>query len=231
MGKYVALNDEIHAYMSAQRSHAQDPVVAALLAETKNLGEVSGMAISPEQGSFMTLLVAAVNAKWAVEIGTFTGLSALSIARGLIPGGRLTCFERDFRWTSIARRYWMRAGVQDRIDLRLGDAAALLAHFRPSSQLDFVFIDADKESYDTYYELTLPLVRVGGLIVFDNMLRNGELVDPSKRHSAPNRAVDALNRKLAADMRVQSVLIPIADGLHICRKLPRGGRPSESHSL
>lgn len=228
MAKYVSLTDDLYAYMSAQRSNAQDPVVAALQAETQSLGDISRMSISSEQGSFMTLLVAAIGAKYAVEVGTFTGLSALSIARGLAPGGRLTCFDRDFRWTSIARRYWMKAGVHDKIDLRLGDANGLLAHFRPAAQLDFAFVDADKESYDTYYELILPLLRIGGLIVFDNMLRNGEVIDPAKKHLSANRAIDQLNRKLAADMRIQCVMIPVADGLTICRKLPRGGRPGET---
>jgi caffeoyl-CoA O-methyltransferase len=119
----------------------------------------------------------------------------------------------------MARRYWIKAGVQDKIDLRLGDAHRLIPHYRPSNLLDFVFIDADKEGYDLYYETLLPYVRTGGLILFDNMLRGGALVHPVEKNTPTNRAIDHLNRKLAADNRVQSVLIPMADGLVVCRKL------------
>src|SRR5271170_160671 len=142
-GKYVKLNDPLYEYLLAQRSNAADPVLDALRAETKKLGDVSAMSISPDQTGFMTLLVAAIGARWAVEVGTFTGMSSISIARGLAPGGKLVCFDQDFKWTSIARRYWMKAGVNDRIDLRLGDAQRLIPHFRSQAPLDFVFIDAD----------------------------------------------------------------------------------------
>jgi caffeoyl-CoA O-methyltransferase len=160
-----------------------------------------------------------MGAKWAVEVGTFTGTSSISIARHLVPGGKLVCFDQDFKVTSIARRYWIKAGVQDRIDLRLGDARRLLPHYRPANLLDFVFIDADKESYDFYYETLVPYVRTGGLILFDNMLRGGELVHPVAKNTPANRAIDQLNRKLATDDRVQSVLVPMADGMVICRKV------------
>jgi caffeoyl-CoA O-methyltransferase len=153
-------------------------------------------------------------------VGTFTGTSSISIARHLAPGGKLVCFDQDFKFTSIARRYWIRAGLQDRIDLRLGDARRLVPHYRPQNQVDFVFIDADKESYDSYYEMLVPYVRTGGLILFDNMLRGGQVVDPIARNQPSIRAIDQLNRKLAVDSRVQTVLIPMADGLTICRKLP-----------
>ena len=217
--KYVEMNDDICNYVAAQRSNANDPILAALQIETNNLGDISRMAISPEQAGLISLLVTLIGAKWAVEVGTFTGTSSISIARHLAPGGRLVCFDQDFKYTSMARRYWIRAGLQDRIDLRLGDARRLVPHFRPQNPLDFVFIDADKESYDTYYELLLPFVRPGGLILFDNMLMGGNVVNPVTRADPVNRAIDALNRKLAVDTRVQSILIPIADGLTICRKL------------
>jgi len=218
--KYLALNDAIYNYVLAHRSNANDPVLQALQVETQNLGEISQMAISPDQSSLISLLVSIIGAKWAVEVGTFTGTSSISIARHLAPGGKLVCFDQDFKFTSIARRYWIKAGLQDRIDLRLGDARRLVAHFRPPYPLDFVFIDADKESYDSYYEMLIPQVRAGGLILFDNMLRGGEVVDPTLKNKPVNRAIDHLNRKLATDSRVQTVLVPIADGLTICRKLP-----------
>ena len=217
--KYVPLTDAIYHYVIAQRSNANDPLLASLQMETENMGEIGRMAISPDQATLISLLVALIGAKWAVEVGTFTGTSSISIARYLAPGGKLVCFDQDFKVTSIARRYWIRAGVQDRIDLRLGDARRLLPHYKPQNLLDFVFIDADKESYDFYYETLLPFVRTGGLILFDNMLRGGQVVDPVEKNTPVNRAIDQLNRKLAADNRVQSVLIPMADGLVVCRKL------------
>jgi caffeoyl-CoA O-methyltransferase len=217
--KYTPLTDAIYNYAIAQRSNANDPILTALQTETEGLGEISRMAISPDQAGLISLLVALIGAKWAVEIGTFTGASSISIARHLAPGGRLVCFDQDFKVTSMARRYWIRAGLQDRIDLRLGDARRLLPHYKPSNLLDFVFIDADKEAYDFYYETLIPYVRTGGLILFDNMLRGGELVHPVAKNTPTNRAIDQLNRKLAADTRIQSVLIPMADGLTVCRKL------------
>jgi caffeoyl-CoA O-methyltransferase len=229
--KYVALTDAIYNYVIAQRSDARDPIMAALQVETQNLGEIGRMAISPDQASFISLLVALIGAKWAVEVGTFTGTSSISIARHLAPGGKLVCFDQDFKFTSIARRYWIRAGLQDKIDLRLGDAHRLVPHFRPQNPLDFVFIDADKEAYDTYYELLVPHVRAGGLILFDNMLRGGEVADPVQKNTPVNRAIDQLNRKLANDSRVQSVLIPMADGLYVCRKLPSPGTDRESRRM
>jgi caffeoyl-CoA O-methyltransferase len=221
--KFVDMTDDIYNYVVANRSGSNDPIFAALQIETNNLGEVSYMAISPEQASLISMLVCLIGAKWAVEVGTFTGASSISVARYLAPGGKLVCFDQDFKYTSVARRYWIRAGLQDRIDLRLGDARRLLPHFRPQAPLDFVFIDADKESYDMYYELLLPHVRTGGLILLDNMLMGGEVVDPVARNKPAIRAIDQLNRKLATDSRVQCVMLPMADGLTICRKLPLPG--------
>jgi caffeoyl-CoA O-methyltransferase len=216
---YLPFTDDLYRYMLEQRSDANDTMLDALRAETARLGpSIANMAISPDQASLMTLLVALVGAKWAVEVGTFTGSSSISIARGLVPGGKLICFDQEFKWTSIARRYWYKAGVQDKIELKLGNAHETLRHFRPPGPLDFVFIDADKEAYDFYYETLLPLVRNGGLIVFDNMLRGGQVIDPVEKISAGTRAIDQLNRKLASDRRVQAVLVPVADGLYLCRK-------------
>ncbi len=217
-GKYLRFTDELYAYMLEQRTNADDPLLEALWTETESLGDISRMSISPDQASFMTLITALIGAKWAVEVGTFTGTSSIAISRGLVPGGKLFCFDMEFKWTSIARRYWMRAGVVDKIDLRLGDARQLLRTFRPQAPLDLVFIDADKESYDIYYELLLPHVRVGGLIIFDNMFGGGDVINPEQKFTPANRAIDQLNHKLAADKRIHSVLISIADGLHLCRK-------------
>lgn len=219
MRKYTPFTDALYDYMVRQRSGADDPVMDALRAETMKLGEVSQMAISPEQCSFLTFLVAAVGARHAAEVGTFTGSSSISIARGLPLGGRLVCFDKDDQWTSVATRYWKQAGVDEKIELRLGDASRLLRAFKPEMPLDFVFIDANKEGYDDYYEALLPHVRAGGVLVFDNMLRHGEVLWPLEKQTAETRTIDRLNRKLAADARVQSVLIPVADGLNLCRKI------------
>jgi len=221
--KYVPLTDALYNYVVAHRSNANDPLLAALQMETQNLGDAAEMMIGPDQGGLISLLVGLIGAKWAVEVGTFTGMSSICIARHLVPGGKLVCFDQDFKVTSIARRYWLRAGLQDKIELRLGDAHRLVPHYRPQNLLDFVFIDADKESYDFYYETLLPFVRTGGLILFDNMLRGGKVVDPVEKNTLSNRAIDQLNRKLATDTRVQSVLITIADGLVVCRKLYAAG--------
>lgn len=217
--KYIPLNDDIYQYAAAQRSNANDPILAALQTDTETLGEIGRAMVGPDQAGLISLLVALVGAKWAVEVGTFTGTSSICIARHLALGGKLVCFDQDFRVTSMARRYWIRAGVQDRIDLRLGDARRLLPHYKPQNLIDFVFIDADKESYDFYYETILPYVRNGGLIVFDNMLRGGQVAHPVTRTHPLNRAIDQLNRKLAVDSRVQCVLLPMSDGMTICRKL------------
>jgi caffeoyl-CoA O-methyltransferase len=214
----TVLTEGLYDYLRAHRSGADDPVLDALRAETENLGEISRMSISPEQASFLTVLVGAIGAKYAVEVGTFTGTSSISIARGLAPGGKLVCFDLEFKWTTIARRYWMKAGLQDKIELKLGLASSVLPRFRPIAPLDFVFIDADKESYDYYYEMLLPHVRPGGLILFDNMLHGGQVIDPIERNLGPTRAIHQLNGKLVRDPRVVMVMLPIADGLVICRK-------------
>jgi len=219
VAKYIPLTDDIYDYVAAQRSNAFDPVLNALRMDTEAFGESARMMIGPDQAGLLSLLVALIGTKWAVEVGTFTGTSSICIARNLVLGGKLFCFEQDFKVTSLARRYWIRSGLQDKIDLRLGDARRLLPHFKPRDLIDFVFIDADKESYDFYYETILPSVRPGGLIVFDNMLRGGQVVHPIAKTQPVNRAIDALNRKLATDGRIQCVLLPMADGMTICRKV------------
>jgi len=216
--KYVPLTDSLYNYLCSQRSNSADPVLEALRDETDQLGEISMMQISPEQGSFMTVLTAAIGAKSAIEVGTFTGYSSICIARGLPPGGKLICIDASQEWTAIACKHWARAGLEDRIELRLGSAIPILRELEPGLTFDFAFIDAEKTEYDAYYELVLPRVRKNGLILFDNMLWGGRLgAGPIKE--ASGKAIDTLNKKLAGDPRVQSVLLPVADGLHLCRKL------------
>jgi caffeoyl-CoA O-methyltransferase len=216
--KYIALTDPLYRYLVNCRSHTADPVLESLRGETDALGDISKMQISQEQGSFMTLIVAAIGAKSAVEVGTFTGYSSICIARGLTQDGRLICIDESKEWTDIAQKYWRQAGVNDRIQLRLGPAIPLLQKLESGLTFDFAFIDASKTEYDAYYELVLPRIRPNGLILFDNMLWGGRLgADPIVE--ASGRAIDALNHKLANDKRVESVLLPIADGLQLCRKL------------
>src|SRR4051812_5756293 len=151
--KYLSLDDSQYRYLKAQRSHAADPVLTALSKENERLGEDSKCQISEEQGSFLTLLVAAIQAKSAIEVGTFTGYSSICIARGLAPEGRLICVDQNETWTSLARQYWAKAGVENRIELRLGPAISILRQLDPGLTFDFAFIDAAKVEYDTYYEL------------------------------------------------------------------------------
>jgi caffeoyl-CoA O-methyltransferase len=149
--KYLSLNDQLYRYVCECRSKANDPILDALRKETEALGDVSRMQISREQGSFMTLLVAAIGARSAIEVGTFTGYSSLCIARGLADGGRLICIDESKEWTAIARRYWVQGGVENQIELRLGPAIPALRSLPPDLAFDFAFIDADKTGYPAYW--------------------------------------------------------------------------------
>jgi len=215
--KYLALNDSLYRYVCRHRSDANDPILRALRKETEALGDISRMQISEEQGAFMQLLVAAIDARSIIEVGTFTGYSSLCMARALPANGNLICVDASKEWTDIARKYWKKAGVDRKIELRLGSAIPILQKLERKLMFDLAFIDAEKTEYDAYYELLLPRVRRNGLLIFDNMLWGGRLGSgPIKQ--ASGRAIDALNRKLARDKRVEAVLLPVADGLQICRK-------------
>jgi caffeoyl-CoA O-methyltransferase len=216
--KYVRLNETLYRYLGRCRSDAADPLLQALRAETAALGEdLSKCQISDEQGIFLSILVAATGVTSALEVGTFTGYSSLCIARALPAKGRLLCLDASEVWTAVARKYWAKAGLQDRIELRLGPAIPALQKLKRGLTFDFAFIDASKTEYDAYYELVLPRVRRNGLILFDNMLWGGRLgAGPVKQ--ATGRAIDALNHKLAGDSRVEAVLLPVADGIQLCRK-------------
>lgn len=221
--KHITLTPELTDYIRAHRSQAIDPILDDLRVETERLGDISKMLISPEQGSFLSLLVASLGVRNALEVGTFTGYSAICIARGLPNDGRLICCDLSEEWTSIAQRYWSRAGVEHKTELRLGAAEITLRTLESDLEFDFVFIDANKTGYDTYYELLLPHVRPNGVIIFDNMLWSGRVVNtPTDDPDIDDiNAVKALNDKLTHDPRIDSVLLPIADGLNICRKKTR----------
>jgi predicted O-methyltransferase YrrM len=178
------------------------------------------MQIGADQGAFFSLLVRLTGAKRALEIGTFTGYSALAVAAALPDDGRLTACDVNAEWTAVARRYWEQAGVSRKVDLRLGPALDTLAALKregASGSYDFAFIDADKTGYDAYYEACLELLRPGGLIALDNMLWGGAVADPSVR-DADTRALRALNLKVRDDARVESCLLTVGDGVMLVRK-------------
>ncbi len=181
-------------------------------------GGAAGMQIGDDQAVLMEMLVRAMGATRAVEIGTFTGYSALAVARGLGPGGRLLCCDVSLEWTSIARAAWQEAGVADRIELRIGPGLETLRSLPPGEQFDFAFIDADKTGYGQYYEQVLTRLRPGGLILLDNMLQGGDVTDG--RAGGPSvTAIRSLNDAIAADPRVTVVLLPIGDGVSVVQKL------------
>ncbi len=215
--KFLSLNQQLYDYLNRCRSDTANPLLQSLRAETLALGDVSKCQISDEQGTFLSILVAAIGAKNAIEVGPFTGYSSLCIASALPASGKLICLDQSKQWTDIARKYWEQAGLLDRIELRLGPAVPTLRELSANLAFDFVFIDAEKTEYDAYYELLLPRVRPNGLLLFDNMLWGGRLGSGTV-DEASGKAIDALNRKLARDSRVETVLLSIADGIQFCRK-------------
>lgn len=210
-------SDVIEPYVWA---HSRETALAARLREETAKLPQAGMQIGPDQAAFLALLVRSINARRCIEIGTFTGMSALAVASALPEDGRLVCCDINVEWTAIARRYWAEAGLAARIDLRLAPALEtlreLLAH-GGRDQYDFAFIDADKSGYDAYYEACLPLLRGGGLIALDNMLWSGRVADPD-RHDTDTDAIRALNAKIHADARVDAALLTLGDGVMLVRK-------------
>jgi len=214
----MGLDQRLNDYVA--KSHPPEhPVMAKLRAATAPM-PLAIMQIAPEQAAFLAFLVRLIGAKNALEVGTFTGYSALAVALALPKGGRLVACDISEEWTSIGRPYWKEAGVAGKIDLRLGPAIetlkTLLREGRAGT-FDFAFIDAAKSEYDAYFEGTLKLVRKGGLIVLDNMLQGGRVADPKAR-DADVRAIRALNAKIAGDPRVDAVLLPLGDGVTVARR-------------
>lgn len=214
----IGLTDHLNAYLVASEP-PEHPVLARLRDLTGNLPQ-GGMQIAPEQGHLLAFLVHLTATKRALEIGTFTGYSALTVALALPADGTLVALDVSKEWTDIARRHWIDAGVADKIELRLGPALVTLATLEQelaAASFDFAFIDADKDNYDAYYETALRLVRIGGLIVFDNMLQRGRVADPQQT-DANTAAIRSLNAKIAADERVDRVLLPVGDGMTLVRR-------------
>jgi caffeoyl-CoA O-methyltransferase len=206
-----AINDYLLAH-----SEPADAVLRDLAEEThRELARQSGMQISHDEGELLTMLVRLTGARQAVEVGTFTGYSSTCIARGLPDDGHLLCCDISEEWTSTARRYWERAGVSDRIELRIAPAVETLQALPTEPYLDFAFIDADKTGYPAYFEEIVTRTRAGGLIVLDNMLRDGRVLAPE---NDDDRAIHDLNEALVADDRVDVVLLPVRDGVSLVRK-------------
>ena len=220
MSKFTPLDDDLHAYL-VEHGARQDEVLARVQAETEAMGEIAVMQIAPDQGAFMTLLARVLGAREALELGTFTGYSAICIARGLAPGGRLVCCELDEGYAETAARNLEAAGVADRIEIRIGPALETLRALPEREVFDLAFIDADKPSYPAYYEECLARMRPGGLILIDNILSAGRVLHPEEldaEGAASVGAIRELNERVRDDDRVDVAMVGIADGLTIARK-------------
>ena len=215
--KTVQLTPEVHEYLLAH-SMPLDDVQRRLIAESAaRTGDQAIMQIAPEQGIFLTLLARLIGARRIIEVGTFTGYSALCLARGLPADGQLICCDISEEWTSIGRPYWAEAGAADMIDLRIGPAADTLRALPDDATFDMAFIDADKPGYPVYYEEILRRLRPGGVILADNVLWRGDIVDATHTDER-TMALRAFNDLVASDERVEVVMLPIADGLSMIRK-------------
>ncbi|HET6210766.1 MAG TPA: class I SAM-dependent methyltransferase [Jatrophihabitans sp.] len=212
------VTDEVRDYAVSHGSWQPDEVIVRLHEETAALGDPAGMQIGDDQGQLLTMLTRLVGARRAVEVGTFTGYSSLCIARGLPADGQLLCCDVSEEWTRIAVRAWQQAGLADRIELRLAPALETLRGLPPGAELDLVFIDADKPNYGGYWDELVPRVRPGGLLLADNVLWSGEIVEPDE-DDRNRTALRQFNDKVAADDRVELVMLPAFDGLTIARKL------------
>lgn len=213
----LQMDDTLYHYLC--ENSLREPELFRQLREETARDEMSRMQIAPEQGQFLALLVRLIGARRVIEIGTYTGYSALWLASALPDDGELICCDISEAWTQVAQRYWQAAELQDKIRLRIAPALDTLTDLLPTDRglFDLVFIDADKTTYDDYYECALELVRCGGLIVFDNMLWGGRVAD-SREQDADTCALRKLNQKLLEDDRIELSLIPLADGVTLAFK-------------
>jgi predicted O-methyltransferase YrrM len=220
MPRRSLLPEAVERYVTEEITR-EGPAARRLRAETAGL-ERASMQIGADQAALLAMLVRLTGARRALEIGTFTGMSALAVASALPEDGRLVCCDLSEEWTAIARRHWEAAGISTRIELRLGPARATLAtllHAEGEGSYDLAFIDADKTAYEAYYEDCLRLLRPGGLVLLDNMLWSGAVADPEVK-DADTEALRALNLKARDDQRVEACLLTVGDGLLLCRKKP-----------
>ena len=220
MSKFTPLDDELHSYVVAHGAR-QDEVLRQIQEETAAMGSIAGMQVAPDQGAFLTMLCRLIGAREAIELGTFTGYSAICIARGLAPGGRLVACELSEEYAETAAANLARAGVSDRVEIRIGAAGETLAALPERELFDFAFIDADKTGYPDYYEQLLARTRPGGLIAVDNVLAGGGVVDGGDAGDFSTESVEAIRRindTIATDERVDVVMLAVADGLTLARK-------------
>lgn len=214
--KSFLLSPELHRYV-VDHGQPLDAVQRSLIEATAQLGPIAAMQVAPEQGALLELLVRVTGARRVVEIGTFTGYSALCLARGLPDGGSLLCCDVSEEWTDIGRRHWELAGLADRIELRLGPALDTLRSLPSDHGIDLAFVDADKPSYQAYVDELHPRLRTGGLVLVDNTLWSGKVLDAAV-DDPDTSAIRAFNDAVAADDRWDAVLLPVADGLTFLRK-------------
>ena len=213
--KTLGLSDELHNYVVAHSAPISDLMRELAEGTRRLLPANADMQVAPEHATFLTFLTRLLGARNAVEVGTFTGLSSLAIATALPDDGKLTCFDVSTEYTDIARRYWARAGLDDRIELRIGPAQETLSGLPGEPHLDLAFIDADKVGYPAYWAELVPRMRPGGVIAVDNVLRNGAVLDP---RSEADQAIAAFNTQVLADERVDVVMLPLADGVTLARR-------------
>lgn len=214
----LSIDDRLYDYILSV-GVTESALLQALREETAGL-EFAVMQISPEQGQFMSLLVRLLGVTRALEVGTFTGYSSICIASAMPEHGRLVCCDSSAEWTQIAQQYWAQAGLEARIDFRLQPALDTLQQLLDAGEagcFDFVFIDADKQNYEAYYERSLELLRPGGLIAVDNTLWSGDVADPDNNDPG-TRAIRRLNQRIMQDTRVFRSLVPIGDGLTLVHK-------------
>jgi caffeoyl-CoA O-methyltransferase len=212
--KYLQLTPELYEYMLAHGAR-QDDVLAEVERETEALGDIAVMQIGPDEGALLALLARTVDARFAVEVGTFTGYSAIVVARALPEHGRLLCCEIDENWAARARENIERAGLADRVEIRLAPAIETMRSLTGDPPVDFAFVDADKPGYSSYYEELLRVMRPGALMVLDNVVLGGRVLQPEDDTA---RAMDELNKRIATDERVDCVMLGVADGITIVRK-------------
>jgi caffeoyl-CoA O-methyltransferase len=213
--KFISLTPELHRY-AVEHSSFRDGVIPEVEQAGEDMGDLAGMQIAGDQAAFMTILVAAIGARHALEVGTFLGYGAIAIARGLPPDGRLICCELDEDYAKRAREHLSKAGLEDKVEFRVGPALESLRAMDRSEQFDFAFIDADKTEYPAYFEETLARTRPNGLIALDNTLRGGSVLEPGDSEAA--RVTAELNDRLAEDERVDAAMLGFADGITLVRK-------------
>ena len=217
MSNQVSIDEELVKYLQAT-GYRSDTVINKLVDETLALGNVSAMQIAPEQGQFLEIIVKILNANSCLEIGRFTGLSSLCIARGLPESGKLITIDNSDEFLSMAEKYWKMANQETKIESIIGEGVDVLQSMIDRQQsFDFIFIDADKNNYPHYYELSLKLLRPNGILIIDNMLWHGDVADENKTDKQTT-TIRALNKKIQTDERIDFSLLPLSDGLSFIRK-------------